>query len=240
MAGVKTLQTVDRAFAVLDVLAERQPIGVSELARAMGLDKSATQRVLVSLQRAGWIRAEGSAPVRWVLTTKPLQLARQVTGSWLAAHARPVLDRLCAASGESVLLAMIDGRQVVVIDGAESPRALRASVRRGLVLPAETSAAIKAILARLDETHWAELIDGAPTPGLQADVARARELGYATNLGEVDPGIHAVSAAVTSDGGWPVAALVVCGPASRLTEVELPEVGRLVAEHAAELSAAAG
>lgn len=237
MTGVKALRTVDRAFATLDVLADRQPIGVTDLARAMQLDKSATQRVLVSLQQAGWIRSDGSVPIRWVLTTKPLRLARQVTGSWLVSHARPVLERLCAASGETVLLGVVDGQQIVVVDGAESDRALRASVRRGLVLPGPTSASSKAILAALEEARWGELMPEQPTPQLRVEVARARKLGYASNIGEVDPGIHAVAAVVTSPDGRPTAALVVCGPASRLTASALAEAGRLAAGHAAELSA---
>lgn len=237
MSGVKTLQTVDRALAVLDVVAERQPIGVSELARLMELDKSATQRVLVSLERAGWIRADGSVPVRWVLTTKPLQLARQVTSSWLVSHARPVIERLCAASGETVLLGVVEGRQIVVVDGAESRQALRASVRRGLVLPGPTSAACKAILAAADEVHWGEFVADHLSSELRAEVLRARKLGYAGNLGEVDPGIHAVAAGVTPPAGRPVAALVVCGPAARLSGAALGHAGRLTADHAAELSA---
>ena len=61
MPGVKTLRTVDKALRVLDAVAEHQPIGVGALARLLTMDKSAVQRILVSLQRAGWICPAGGS-----------------------------------------------------------------------------------------------------------------------------------------------------------------------------------
>ena len=236
MPGVKTLLTVDRALTALDVIAERQPIGVSQLAREMRLDKSATQRILVSLNRSGWIRGDGSSPIRWVLTTKPLQLARQVTGSQLVARSRPVLERLRDETGETVWLGVLDGHQIVAVDGVESHRAVRTSVRRGLVLPPATSASGKAILAALGESGWHRLLPEAPPPSLRAELATVRRLGYATNVGEVDAGVHTVAAALTSADGEPVGALIVAAPAARLPRRQMPQVGRDVAARAAELS----
>ena len=236
MAGVKVLQTVERALAVLDLVAERQPIGVSDVAREMQLDKSAAQRILVSLHSTGWIRADGSVPVRWVLTTKPLQLARQVTGSPLVARARPVLEQLRDDTGETVWLVLLDGREVVAVDGVESHQAVRTSVRRGLVLPLLTSASGKAILAAAGSERWHELMPQDPPPALLAELEMARRAGYATSVGEVDPTIHTVSAAVTSADGEPIGALIVAAPADRLPRRQIPQAGRCAAARAAELS----
>ena len=236
MSGVKTLLTVDRALAALDLIAERQPIGVSQLAREMRLDKSAAQRILVSLHQSGWIRDDGSSPVRWVLTTKPLQLARQVTGSQLVARSRPVLEQLRDDTGETVWLAVLDGRAVVAVDGVESHRAVRTSVRRGLVLPTVTSASGKAILAALGDDGWHRLLSEAPAARLQEELGTIRRAGYATNVGEVDTGVHTVAAAVTAADGEPIGALIVAAPAARLPRRQMPGAGSLVAARAAELS----
>jgi IclR family transcriptional regulator, acetate operon repressor len=236
MAGVKVLQTVDRALAVLDLIAERQPIGVSQVARDMQLDKSAAQRILVSLKRSGWIRTDGHTPVRWVLTTKPLQLARQVTGSPLVARARPVLEQLRDDTGETVWLGLLDGRDVVAVDGVESHRAVRTSVRRGYVMPTATSASGKAILAVLGSQAWHRLLSQEPSPELRAELETARRVGYATNVGEVDPAVHTVAAAVTSVDGDPIGALIVAAPADRLPRRQMAQAGRSTAARAAELS----
>jgi IclR family acetate operon transcriptional repressor len=236
VAGVKVLQTVERALAVLDLVAERQPIGVSEVAREMQLDKSAAQRIMVSLHGSGWIRPDSSVPVRWVLTTKPLALARQVTGSPLAMRARPVLEQLRDDTGETVWLALLDGREVVAVDGVESHRTVRTSVRRGLVLPLLTSASGKAILAAAGSERWHSLLPQDPPPALSAELETARRVGYAISAGEVDPAVHSVAAAVTSADGEPVGALIVAAPADRLPRRQIPQAGRCAAARAAELS----
>jgi IclR family transcriptional regulator, acetate operon repressor len=236
VAGVKVLQTVDRALAVLDLVAERQPIGVSQVARDLQLDKSAAQRILVSLHRSGWIRSDGRAPVRWVLTTKPLQLARQVTGSPLVARARPVLEQLRDDTGETVWLALLDGRDVVAVDGVESRRVVRTSVRRGYVMPTSASASGKAILAVLGPERWHRLLPQEPPPELRAELETARRAGYALSVGEVDPAVNVVAAAVTSVDGEPIGALIVAAPADRLPRRQMAPAGRRAAARAAELS----
>jgi IclR family transcriptional regulator, acetate operon repressor len=236
VAGVKVLQTVDRALAVLDLVAERQPIGVSQVAREMQIDKSAAQRILVSLHQRGWIRADGAVPVRWVLTTKPLQLARQVTGSPLVTRARPVLEQLRDDTGETVWLALLDGRDVVAVDGVESRQLVRTSVRRGLVIPTATSASGKAILAVLGSERWHRLLPQEPPPALRAELETARRAGYAISVGEVDPAVNTVAAAVTSADGEPIGALIVAAPAGRLPRRRIPQAGRSAAVRAAELS----
>lgn len=67
--AVKTLQTVENALAVLEVVAELQPIGVSALARHMNMDKNTAQRILITLGASGYIQKQihGTA---WELTPR--------------------------------------------------------------------------------------------------------------------------------------------------------------------------
>ena len=71
--AVKTIQAVDKALVLLEQLARDQPAGVSALARQVGLDKMAVQRVLVTLQRRDWARqTRPNGP--WELTERALRL----------------------------------------------------------------------------------------------------------------------------------------------------------------------
>src|SRR5439155_3845894 len=54
-------------------------------------------------------------------------------------------------------------------------------------------------------------------PALVAELKRVRRRGWAANLGEGDPSIGAVGAAVRSGTGEPRAAVVVAAPLSRLS-----------------------
>src|SRR5258705_6333402 len=68
--GVKTLRNVLNTLRVLEEVASRQPIGVGELARVLGMPKSSVQRALVTLRTAGWIRPAAGEVTRWGITTR--------------------------------------------------------------------------------------------------------------------------------------------------------------------------
>ena len=100
--AVKTLQTVENALAVLEVVAELQPIGVSALARHMNMDKNTAQRILITLGASGYIQkqAHGAA---WELTPRVLTLSNRVAVN-LRKTAREQLQELSEAIGETALL----------------------------------------------------------------------------------------------------------------------------------------
>ena len=55
MSSVKEIQSVRNACRVLEAIARTQPVGVSDLARAVGIDKSAAHRLAITLHAAGWV-----------------------------------------------------------------------------------------------------------------------------------------------------------------------------------------
>ena len=55
MSSVKEIQSVRNACRVLEAIARTQPVGVSDVARAIGIDKSATHRLAITLHAAGWL-----------------------------------------------------------------------------------------------------------------------------------------------------------------------------------------
>jgi len=100
--AVKTLQTVENALAVLEVVAELQPIGVSALARHMNMDKNTAQRILITLGASGYIQKQihGTA---WELTPRVLTLSNRVAIN-LRKTAHQQLVELSDVIGETVLL----------------------------------------------------------------------------------------------------------------------------------------
>ena len=67
---VKQVQSASRVLATFEALAQHQPAGVSALARALGDDKSAVQRALLTLADAGWIARTGPDLGQWKLTPR--------------------------------------------------------------------------------------------------------------------------------------------------------------------------
>lgn len=152
--AVKPLQSLARALEVLEVIAAHEPIGVAELARITGVDKSALQRILVTLHTCGWLRPTAEPSTRWKLTTRPLVLAAQARRrDDLLTRARPVLADLREETGETVTLAVPDAGRIVAVDVAESRQLVRTVPRIGLVFPAATSAAGLALCAATPPTN---------------------------------------------------------------------------------------
>src|SRR5687767_953048 len=101
--------SVVSAFRVLEAVAEKQPIGLSELARHVELPKSTTQRCLLTLEEIGWVQQSSSSPTRWGLTYRILSLSRQAGEQHgLRTLALPVMNDLQLATTETVHLAAPD------------------------------------------------------------------------------------------------------------------------------------
>jgi IclR family acetate operon transcriptional repressor len=241
------MQNVVNALRVLEEVAVRQPAGVGELSRVLGLPKSTVQRALRTLDTAGWIRPAGGEVTRWVLTAKALHVGRHASGELsLRDAAVPVMEDLRRRTEETIHLAVPEGDSAVLIERLETPKVVRIILPLGKALPVHASANGKAILAHSPpEAIERHLASGLPRhtgttvtdpEALRAELALIRRRGYATNGGEWREDIAAVAAAVLGRDGRPVAGLSVSVPAMRMTEERYPEYGRLVVEAAATLA----
>lgn len=199
---------VGRAVRVLGLLAEARsgPLGISDIARALGIAKSSTSNLLVALE-------EGRLVER---TDAGYQLGRRTVelgGAYLASFDQvrefykvcgesPVLRR------ELVQIAVLDRTDVLYLARHEGRAPLRLSAGIGDRYPASLTAVGKALLARLPAAEVAvRFADPATRPrwtersetsldGLQRDLARTRERGWSLDEGQVHPLVVGVAMAV--------------------------------------------
>ncbi|MEV4078501.1 IclR family transcriptional regulator [Nonomuraea fuscirosea] len=236
------MQNVINALRVLEEVAARQPIGVGELARELGLPKSTVQRSLRTLNEAGWIRPAGGEVTRWQVTSKALQIAR-TTELGLRDAAMPVMEELRQRTGETIHLMVPEGDAVVLIERLETDKPLRIVLPLGIRLPLHASANGKAVLAHLRRPAGALLGYTGTTitdpDALRAELDGVLARGYADNRGEWRSDIAAVAAAVLGPDG-PIASLSVSTPASRMPEALRAEYGKLVTQAARTLTESLG
>lgn len=245
------MQNVLNALRALEEVAERQPIGVAELARAMDLPKSSVQRALVTLHTAGWIRPASGTTTRWMVTTKALHVGRHATGELpLRDIAVPVMEELRRRTDETVHLAVPEGGKIVLIERLETSKPVRIILPLGQNLPVHASANGKAVLAaspvetveRLIAEGLSRFTDASITDPerLRAELAEIRARGYATNSGEWRTDVSAVASAVIGANGAPVASISVNVPTSRLTEASRAAFGAAVHEAAQSVGESLG
>ncbi|MEU9919323.1 IclR family transcriptional regulator [Streptomyces sp. NPDC051001] len=243
------MKSVTRSLRVLEAVAQHQPVTVGELTKIFGLPKSTVQRTLVTLAEAGWLRANRKDTTRWeigarVLAVRPAALQ----GSSLYAAAREPMVRLRDTVNETIHLSVPDALQsMVVVDRVDCNQALRTYHAIGDTSPLHATATGHAVLAHLPKADLDEIItrglesysDSTLTDPaeLRAELRRVRTDGYAVNRNQYLSGVCAIAAPVLDGDGSPLAAVVVSLPASRFAHDRLPELGRLVADTAAEITA---
>jgi len=219
---------VERIAAALDIVADRGWVSASELAVAMGVDRSTGWRVARSLERVGWLHRD-EASGRYRLGLPLFELGTHVLDTIdVRDEARRVMTDLVARTGESVDLAIRDGDSVVFIDKIDGTGEVRAFTRTGQRARLHTAAAGKVFLATLPAAELARYLARpleAHTPAtitdpdaLAAVVDETRRRGWAINRGELHAEAGALAVPVLDGTGRCVAALGLNIPLSRLTD----------------------
>lgn len=243
-------QSIERAIAVLECFAASdRSLGLSDIARTVGLTPSTTHRLLRALVAAGYVEQEPmSEHYRLGIGIAVLgQRAIEHSGYHLA---RPVLDRLSATTGESASLGIRRGDEVVVIERATSPAPLRFDHPPGAEIALYASAMGKVLLAFSRRSLDAEIAainvfsqftDRTITApdDLLVELTTVKAQGYATNVEERHLGACGLAAPVRSTVGWAHAAVGLQGPSVRLTRDRLRELAPIVMSAAADVAALA-
>jgi DNA-binding IclR family transcriptional regulator len=239
------VQSLERAFAILDEVAQR-PAGVTAIAERVRLPKSTVARLLATLEDVDAVeRFEGA---RWRIGAGVTALTAAVSPErGLISITRPFLADLVAELGEDAGLGLPDGNEILYVDQVESDnpvqvrdwsgtRAPMHAVPSGLVLLAEwPREALDAFLTgELAALTRRTVTDPAE---LRSRLASVREQGYAWGLEEFAEGIDSVAAPIRDVRGKAIAAIHVHGPSYRFpAEGDEARVAQAVVEAAREIS----
>ena len=240
------VQSVDRAVSILEMLAGRGEMGITELATRLGVHKSTAFRLASALERRGLIeqtRERGGYRLGFGL----LRLAGAMSGQIeLNQQGRPVCRRLADEVGETVNIAVLDGSSAVNIDQVLGRSSITTHNWVGQRTPLHATSSGKVLLAHLPADRVAALIDEgleATTPRtvtdpgvLREQLAQAIADGYAYTVEELEAGLNAVAAPIRGPGGLVIAAVSVSGPSFRLPEERIPAVAARVTAAATEIS----
>ncbi len=140
------IQTVLNAFRMLEVFDGSVAIGVSDVARNLGLHKNNAFRLLATLEIAGYVQQSADSEL-YHLGPRCLELAHAFARNHpFASLARPVLEALVAETGETAHLGVLRDHEVAHLDGVLPSQLLLTGSRVGERLPAHCTALGKALL----------------------------------------------------------------------------------------------
>ena len=249
-SGPRIVRSVARAAALLKVLAGNgRPMGLGDLASSIGISKPATFHLLRTLELEGFIAKSADAAYRldWGLYELGSAVIRSLE---LTRVARLHLDRLAEASGEAVLLSILDGDSVLYIDRGQSTESFTMVANIGRRSPLHTNASGKVLLAYQDQ-RVIDAVLSMPLPAntpatvstrgeLEAQLLAARRDGYATCWQEQEAGLSSVAVPVFDYTGRVCAAIAIAGPAERVSKKSISNLVNRLREEAQEISTKLG
>lgn len=221
--------STEKAFQVLEAFdGPHRHMTMAEIARAAELDRSATQRLVHTLEALGYLRRLPDS-LQYGLSSKVLRLSY----NYLRAHAlidkaSPYLLDISRSLGELSNLQELDGHEIVFLARFPGAHLLNVDFAVGSRLPAVFTASGTAMLSRLDPQRRAEVLHRTPlrpvTPLTELDpgrlltrMQRAAEQGYAIVANETVMGDISVAAPITDAHGLAVAAINISVPTTRWT-----------------------
>jgi DNA-binding IclR family transcriptional regulator len=240
------IASAGRAVAIVDALAEGGDLGTNELARRTGLTPSTVSRQLGTLVASGLVE-HVAATGRYRLGIRIVRLANAVLARLdVRAVARPHLEELVRASGETATLSLPAEEDAVTVDFVASAHYVRHVTQLGRPSVAHATSAGKVMLAFSDRALPPEPLR-AFTPRtitdrevLAREVERVRGCGYAEAIEEREPGLSAIAAPVFAGTGELAAIVALQGPTARFGRAELNAALPLLLARAAAISSGLG
>jgi len=240
--------TVTKALSLLSLFSHARPeIGLSDMARLSGMNKATVYRMLRELQAQGFVEQVGGERA-YRLGAEVLRLAalREATVPLLSV-ARDALDHLCAETGETAHMSLVQGTQLNALAYQYSPaHATRVMMEDAEVLSFHATGSGLAILAFCApdfvdrvlqqplKTFTADTI--TDTGAIRACLDQVRQTGIAESIGGFEADVHSHAAPVFDADRSPIGALAVAAPVARVTDQTRPLIRRRVIASARSLT----
>jgi IclR family transcriptional regulator, acetate operon repressor len=246
-------QAVARALRIARTFTDARPEwSLAALSRELGISKPTALRLLNALEREGLIvRHDTSGAYR--LGPAAIELgARAQRSNSIASAARPEMEVLTRATGETASIEILSGTETVILDEVQGGHLIGTSPSVGTRWPAHATSTGKVLLAAALEQDPSVIQRMSKRSGgklrrlttctigtasrLVAELTRVSRQGYSTAIGELEAGYVALGAPVRNHEGRVVAAVSLGGPSTRFTDSRIPRLVRLVREAADRIS----
>ena len=242
-----TIQVLERAFALLDLLASHQdPVSLKDISDRTGLHPSTAHRILNDLAIGRFVDRPQAGSYR--LGMRLLELGNLVKARLdVRDAALGPMRELHKLTHQPVNLSMRQGDEIVYLERTYSARSGMQVVRAiGGRAPLHLTSVGKLFLAHEDPHRVRAYATRTGLTGhtrnsiteitrLERELSSVRALGVARDDEELELGVRCMAAGVFDDQGKLVAGLSVSAPADRLEESWLDKVKATAAQISASL-----
>ena len=246
------VQSVDRAMTLLEVLgAEERGYRLTDLSRKTGLSLTTVHRLLTTLEQRQFVQfSPGDNHWHVGLGAFTVGSAFLLDRNFVAA-AGPFLRRLRDQTRETANLGFVEDGEILLANQVRSREVKRAISPVGGRTPVTVSGMGKAVLASYDPSEIRDIVRQrgmrrvtpnslASAEALHRDLELIKINGYSVDDEECRAGLRCVAATVYDRQAEVICAISVSGLTTRITSDRIPSLGRLVAQVAANMTAALG
>ena len=230
-AGAR-LSSVANATRLMKAFSDSEyEIGISNLARRLGLGKSTVHRLASTLVAAEFLERNpetGAYRLGLALFELGMLVRRKMS---FVNEARPYLRALMERTGEAVHLTVLDHRSVLYVNNLASPQAIRMQSNLGARVPAHCCSEGKVLLAHAAPETLEQLLAAGLAPRtpktivrpqrLRDELALVRTRGFALDDEELEIGLRSAAAPIRDHRGDVIAAVSIAGPVQRVSKKTL-------------------
>ena len=242
------IRSITKGLRLLEALASAPaPLGVTELARKLDLDKASVSRMLKTLEQSGFV-AKDAQSQRFSLGTTLISMGyKALKRLSLLDCAKPALIDLVEKTGESAHLGILIEDRVFYLDQLAPQLAIGADLAVGSLVPVHCTALGKVLLAfqsndfrdeiigRLKfESYTNKTIGNARAFSEHLDIVKAE--GVAHDDEEFSVGVRCIAAPIFRYDDTVCGAIGISGPVPRFTRAKLARWQDLLKEGAVAIS----
>lgn len=221
------VKSVSTLFSILERLKADDGMGVSELAREMGMSKGAVHRYLRTLVEEGYAVNEDGT---YGLSMRFLDYGSYVRNRYpYNEYIQPKVRQLAEETGERAQYIVEEHGRGIYLHRERGANAVETDARVGKVVYLHTTASGKAILSQLPDARIQEILDDhglepktdrtvTDRAAFMDQLADVRDRGYALNDEEHARGLFAVGVPISDRNDEVLGGLSVSGPVNRLQD----------------------
>ncbi len=239
-----------KGVRVLELLADKGELGVSDAAEQLGYNRATCHRFLATFRDLGYVKKNQAN--QYHLTLRVLELGYKVAGRFeIRQIARSYMLEISAAFHETINLGILDGLDVLHIEKIDSPEVLRMDSPIGSRAPLYCTALGKAILVHRNpeeiEAYFKAVTFHPHGPncitskeGLLDQLESVRQKGYAVDDEEYMAGLRCVAVPIFDHTKRAAYAMSVSGPSMRMTYRVIDKIREKLEDTGRRLSANMG
>src|SRR4051794_39003432 len=250
--NIYRVRVIDRALSIVNLLSTIDHlVAASEMGEALKLNKSTLHRLLAVLEHHRYVERD-TLSGRYRLGLRFAELGNIALSRFdLQSTARPFVEQLVKATGETAHLGILQGNEVVSLVNVETQHSVRTPSTVGRRSPIHCTSQGKVLVGFLPQPQIAQVLRGyrftpytpktlRQSAAFRTELAKVRQLGYSVDDEEFEEGLRCIGAPVRDHTGKVVAAVSIAGPRFRVTPERMSSLVQMVMQIADDLSEALG